>query len=320
MSRRRKTTIGQNDGVVQQYYNPHLGMPNNISQWNEQQIIQLMLGRMLFELSMNRFKWEGLPEEINIRWMEMALATRALAVFYFDKRYDRHFALPGSPKGVMNMVGDPLEYIVWGNPFGTRDMDAQDVVPIWANYTRMPDMDIIHIYAKRLAMMDRTIEINALQARRSKILSVNENGRLTAKIINAAIESGDAAIATSEGIDLANMIQALDLGIDPQKIVNMDILRGRQWNQALTMLGINNANQDKKERLVAAEVSGNDDAVAAIRATNLQSREQACEKINKKFGLDVSVSYVTEDMQGDVNTPELKDTKTPQAVTAGGDK
>jgi hypothetical protein len=96
--------------------------------------------------------------------------------------------------------------------------------------------------------------------------------------------------------------------VDPTSIINMHILRTREWSECMTMLGINNANQDKKERLTAAETAGNDDVIATIRATNLATRQFACEQINAKFGLNVSVDYTT-----DMKTAELKD------VSGGGD-
>jgi Phage Connector (GP10) len=292
MARRKRNVLEQSDAIAQGYYLPHLYAQQTAG--TQTSLIEMMLWRMLLEISLNRFKWEGLPKEVNIRWMEMALCKGALSVFLFDRRVDRYFALPGSGKGPLNMVGDFIEFLVWGNPEGTRTVAAEDVVPIWANYTRIPDLDIIAIYAHRLAELDRTIEINSMNARRSKILSLTENGSLTAKMINDKIEAGAAAIPTSNGVDIGNMVQALDLGVDPATILNVSVLRSRIWQEAMMMLGVNGANQDKKERLVAAEVSGNDDMVAAIRATNLQARQQACEQINDKYPeLNVSVDYVT---------------------------
>ena len=59
----------------------------------------------------------------------------------------------------------------------------------------------------------------------------------------------------------------------------------------MTFLGINNANQDKKERLVVAEVSANDSEIMMARKIALDSRQLACEQINKKYGLNVSVEW-----------------------------
>lgn len=298
------------DAVYRTHYAPHLN-PGASFAVNSQDFIQLMLSRMLVELSMNRFKWEGMPEEVDLRWLEMNLLRNALCVFHKDEEYEKYFAMQGSGSGPVNMLGNPTEFIVYGNQYYQKTLKAEDCVPIWANYTRIPDHDIIEIYSQRIAVMDRTIEINAKNARRSTIITVTENGRLTAENINDQVDDGKAVIKVAKGINLGEMFQSFDLGINPESVLNLDIVRGRQWNQVMTLLGVNNANQDKKERLVAAEVSGNDDMVAAIRATNLQSRQQACELINKKYNLDVSVDYVSNEIADAMVTPELKNTNQP---------
>jgi hypothetical protein len=60
------------------------------------------------------------------------------------------------------------------------------------------------------------------------------------------------------------------------------------------LLGIDNANQDKKERLVEAEVGANDAQTDSLRFVALQARQQGIEHVNKTFGLNITVDYNTE--------------------------
>ena len=60
-------------------------------------------------------------------------------------------------------------------------------------------------------------------------------------------------------------------------------------NEVFTDLGINNANMDKKERMVANEVTANDEQVKASEDVMLKVREEACRQINRIFGLNISV-------------------------------
>ena len=62
-------------------------------------------------------------------------------------------------------------------------------------------------------------------------------------------------------------------------------------NEALTFLGINNANTDKKERLITDEVKANDEQLYVARQVMLNARKQACEEINKMFGLNIDVEF-----------------------------
>ena len=60
-------------------------------------------------------------------------------------------------------------------------------------------------------------------------------------------------------------------------------------NEFLTFIGVNNANMDKKERLVANEVESNNESVVCFGNTLLEAREEAIKEINKIFGLNIKV-------------------------------
>jgi hypothetical protein len=163
----------------------------------------------------------------------------------------------------------------------------------------MPDLDIVNIYSTRLAAMDRTVEVNSENARTSKVLVTTENTKLSAVNFNRQIDEGQNGIqiaATGMPMnDLLSSVQLVDLGVDTDALVNIHIVRTREWNECMGLLGIANANQDKKERLVAAEVGANDEQSDMMRYVNLNARRMACEQINTMFPkLNVSVEYNTD--------------------------
>jgi hypothetical protein len=261
-------------------------------------LIERMYIRILTELATNRFKWCGLPDSIDVRYLEMTLFYFALSVFYYDKRYDKHLAMQGGGTNWPNMMQNPVGFSVVGSNFvginvsAVRDTeDAGMAIPIWANYQRMPDLDIVMIYAKRLADLDRTIEINSINARQNKFVVASENQKLTMVNINRAIDEGQNTIQISGALGDLQFIQALDLGINPDSYEKLHMLRTRIWNECMGLLGIDNSNQDKKERLVAAEVGANDDQTDNMKFVNLNARRQAVEAINKHYKLDVTVEY-----------------------------
>ena len=62
-------------------------------------------------------------------------------------------------------------------------------------------------------------------------------------------------------------------------------------NEFMGFMGINNANQDKRERLVSDEVAANNSQVGIFRADAMNAREYACELINRRYNLNVSVEW-----------------------------
>jgi hypothetical protein len=286
-------------------YRDHFkGIFSNNPTNNRLGVLESMYRRILTELATNRFKWTGLPESVDVRFLELTLFTNALSVFYFDTFFDKFVALRASGLGALNEMMQPTNYMVTGNGFGFtgKTLKAADCVPIWANYTRIPDLDIVHIYSTKLAEIDRTVEINAKNARRTKVIVSNENQRLSHANIERQIQEGQAVISVKGPVQDMAFMQAIDLGVDPDSVINMHILRTRIWNECMGLLGIDNANQDKKERLVAAEVEANDDQASMTRYVNLNERRVAAAAMNKKYGLKVTVDYFTED-EANANNP-----------------
>lgn len=290
-----------NDGVYWDHYYPHLAGGGTAGYGGNMQNRRFrMLQMKLTEVAQARFVWEGFPEDVqkdNTRWLEKCLFETALAVFYYDTEWQRYFVMRAAPSGVWNMYGNPTKYLAYGNQYYNKWLDADECVPIWANNLRYPDYEIVHLYSEVLAEIDQSIQINAKNARRTKIIRVSEKSRLSLENIQRQIDDGKTFIKVLPDLPAMNdMMEAIDLGLDSKiSLMDLSMLRSRIWNEANTMLGINN-NQgaDKKERLVADEVSGNDDQVMMIRETSLQSRQLAADQISEDFGFDVTVRYATD--------------------------
>ena len=92
-----------------------------------------------------------------------------------------------------------------------------------------------------------------------------------------------------KNLDIKN-IEVLDVSA-PLVANELQVLKHQYWNEALTFLGIENTNTDKKERLITSEVYTNMGDVEIQRFTRLNARKQACEQINKLFGLNVDCEF-----------------------------
>lgn len=280
---------------VNDIYGNHLfktGLTNSNNPVAYEKAIEHLIATKLVDLCMNRFKWTGLPDSVSPRFLEQTLFYKGLSVFYFNEKYDKYMALQATPAEGVDMYNDPISYRVYGNEFVSETKSNKECVPIWANYTRTSEVQTVQIYARRLAKLDRTIEINTDNARQPRIIVTDENTQLSMENINRQIDAGVPTIKVRAGLDGATLATVLDMGVNAELFDKLGVMRARVMNECMTLLGINNANQDKKERLVADEVDANSEQVGYMKAVNLNARQYAAEQINKMFpDLSISVDY-----------------------------
>ena len=267
-------------------------MTNNHAQRVKRRTENLFI-RVLSELSLNRYRWNGLPPGVDTRYIEMSLLYHGLVVFFYDHSYDRHFALRASGVGQPNMYDNPTKFTVYnhGVNLPKTEWTARECVPIWCNMQRIPEADIIFHYADKLSTIDRTVDINLMQQRIPFIVSASETQRKTAATMMRNWTEGELAIFATDGINPMDMVQAFNTGISDDLVLNTLLAKQKVWNECLTMLGINNANQDKRERLVSDEVAANDEQVEASRGMGLKTRQVAAQEISRMVKLDVTCEW-----------------------------
>lgn len=279
------------DLVLSEIYNTHLngGRKNNPST-NTQVMIENMYVRIISELCMNRFKWVGLPTTIDERYLELQLFKTALVVFFKHPDNDRFLALNASGAGPVNMYDNPTHFQVTA-PTINMKLTGSECVPIYANYLRIPDWDIVLTYARKLADIDRTIEITVENMRQTRILIADENVRHSWIQILNQIRTGKPIVLGAPGLN-PDAVTSIDNSVHPETLPNLLVARSKMWADCMTMLGVNNnASQDKKERLVEGEVEANDEQISATRNIALNARRMAAAQINTMFDLTVSVDF-----------------------------
>ena len=283
------------DYVGDEIYLPHNALvPRDSPGLTRKGVLQCLYRRVLSEMSMNRFTWDGMPRTIDTRYLEWTLLNTGLAVFYFDDEYDRFMALRGTGSGVINMYDNPTEFRVYGNAMLNKTIRANDCVPIWSNYHRTPEWDVITIYSQKLAEADRTIEVNMLAERTPFMFAVDNNERLTVQNAFRQVQEGAPVIWATDSLNfqaIQEKAHLFDLRTDKDTLLNNMTAKVRIWNEALTLLGIMNVNSEKRERMVVEEASGASGQVMAMRAVALNARQVACDMINEKYGLEVSVEW-----------------------------
>lgn len=287
---------------------------------SRQALLRSLHQRQLTEMAMARFEWRGLPESVNPLWLEHLLISQGQALVARDPGNGHIIPLSATPVGAGNYQND--HQVVRGNAAtwgsyafltmrnyrlvkGEPQVDEPNSVHLFNNATRSSDLALIDVYAERLAELDTTIDINSMNMRRNKVVVADENTKLAAENMLAQIAEGEPVVRV-RSLDIENIVKTLDLSVDPDSVDRLHIFRGRMFNEAMMALGIDNTNQDKKERMVTDEIGGNDDQVARIRASMLNQRRLAALKMTEVFKLSkpVTVDYAVQDDPG--NDPVLE--------------
>lgn len=238
----------------------------------------------LKELAMAMFEWKNMPESIDTRYIEHILFHQPMAIFFKDEVLD-YLCLKCSIQGKLNVYNIPVRRRAYANNQYNKELTDKDSVIIYNNMVRTCPINSVAMYAEKLTMIDRIIDVNVNAQKTPVLIQCNENERLTMEQLYMKYEGNMPFIFANDNFDASNL-KVLNTGA-PYLADRLLQLKIQLWNEALTMLGISNTNYVKKERLISDEVIRNNGGTIASRYSRLEARRYACKEINKMFGLDV---------------------------------
>ena len=244
--------------------------------------------KRLAELSMTMFDWQNLPDTVDPRFLELTLFFDGQAVFFEDEELG-YLCLQCLTSGNFDVYRIPIERRAIAVNGYNRDLTRENSVIIYNNYLHCNSVTDCVMFADRMYDLDRTIEINARAQKTPVLIRGTEKQRLSLVNLYQKWDGNEPVIYGDKQLD-PNSLQVLNTGA-PYVADKLYGLKTQLWNEALTYLGISNVNMQKRERMVSDEVVRQMGAVIASRYSRLESRRQACEKINDIFGLDVWVDY-----------------------------
>lgn len=240
-------------------------------------------------LSLSMFKYKGLPESIDVFYLEYILQTRGYVGFYEDDRLGL-ICTEITLSGQLNHYGLPTIYhTVSSSPLLKKTLKNSECVVMKNSPLYVGIFPYLNFFAKKLALTSRTIDQNLKMQWTPYIITGDKRMLNQFKTFMKKILQGVQTIFTSKGFRLedVNVLQTNAPFIaDELHGMKQAILR-----ECMTLLGIENANMDKKERLVSDEVNANNQQVIASRNIWLSERKKAIELLNKKYGLNASVEF-----------------------------
>lgn len=176
-----------------------------------------------------------------------------------------------------------------------------DCVIIRNNDDMIPTAPTIQLYALELAEIQRTIDTNIRAMKTPLLIHGSNKQMLSLKNIYNQWDENKPVIFTDKDFDLGS-INVLKTDA-PVVFDKLQIQKHSIWNECMSYLGINNANMDKRERLVTNEVEANNEQIELALNVALKARKEACKLINDMFNLNISVD-VRDDLKANINDLE----------------
>lgn len=274
----------------------------------------------LLSIAMSVFEWKNLPDGVDPRMFEYWLLQNGFCVFFYDEDLlgsrnapEGYAVLQCMINGKWDMYNYPIERRAYAVNGMNVELNDDNSVLVFDNYLRVPMFNTLELFARRLAEIDRTIDVNVRAQKTPKVVHCDEKQRLTFKNLAMQVDGNLYWLFLDKNVNMGN-VEVLDLEA-PYVSDKLNALKHQYWNEALTFLGVENVNTEKKERLITDEVMTNMGDVEAQRFVRLNARKWACTQINDLFGLDVDVDfrsgiYIKADGFGSRNiaTTGMKDT------------
>lgn len=239
----------------------------------------------LKNLALSVFEWVDLPQSMNERFLEKCLFENGCALVGDSKLYGI-LNLRATPNGQMNIYENYTGYTGYSIGY-SQQFKENECVYIRNNKTATSTSLVIDEYCRKLTNLEIAIQGNLRNQRFPVICTMDESQRLTYENILEKFEGGVPFIMADKNFD-SNTVKVFDT--KTPLIVNALLQAKIQiWNECISYLGINNANTEKRERLISDEVNANNELLESHLSIMLSERELGCKKINEMFGLNISV-------------------------------
>ena len=234
------------------------------------------------KICLSMFEWVNLPETMNARYLEECLYYKGQAAMLKDEKYG-YINTQCASNGYLNIYGLPTELNCYSFGYqairklytGLEGTEDKDCVLVMNNWQRITTCATIELFCQRLAEAEMTASVNIKAQKTPVLIVVDENQRLMMENLYAQYDGNQLG---------ANAIQSINTGAPfiADKVMEY---KKQIWNEALTFLGINTLQTEKKERLITDEASSNNELINLNLQSMLIPRQEAAEQFNKLFGL-----------------------------------
>lgn len=269
----------------------------------------------MFTKTNELFKYENVPEEINIKKFEYFLQKNGF-IFFIKENGKYHF-----------YNGSLFDYDIYDEPLKinatlenrsvkTYDLSTEGVL-VCNDFLRIGLEKIFKKYGVMLNECEITLYLSAIMNRVQFLVNANDdNTKKSADMFLQKIYEGDFSIIGSnaffEGVEVNGINQ--NVNSTQNNIELTQYVKASAFNE----IGLNSNFNMKRERLNIKELSLNENAIKPFIEEMFRCRKDAIEKINEIYGLKIIVTMST---LWDNYTPEPEETpeetETPEKTKEG---
>lgn len=252
--------------------------------------IYLYYKERLINLALAQFEWHGLPETCDRLWFERSLLFNGKAAMYQPTGLDVWLSTDYLQVGDFDVYGYPTNIV--GIGYNAKNIETDTWKILYDNMTRTTLIPKIDLYARLLWEVHNTFRSNLQQQITPYLVATTRNQALTFKNLFNRIFGFQPVIEIKNTENIDEIIKTFNLGVEFKGLEMLDCLK-RLWAEALAMLGIT-AETTKKERLIEGEITLNRQEDNIGLNARLLNRLDFCNKMNKEYGLELSVNLSSE--------------------------
>ena len=240
-----------------------------------------MYRRQMLALAENVFKFENLPDFIDVAYMNKCLLNRGAIAFFYEETIGSIVCLPFVKYGSLDLYGRYKTIQVIGANGYTRVLKENEFVIMYDNYGRYPIyLDILQ-YAERLALYERICDVNIGQQRTPRIWQTSSDMEKTVRDLLNNIDGLTESVTSYKNLQI-DKINAI---LEPAPYVADKVTERKEklWNEFLRLIGIANITVQKKERNIKDEIMASQGGTIASRFQRFEPRKKAIDIINEKY-------------------------------------
>ena len=249
----------------------------------------LMYKRQMKTLAENVFKFNNLPEYIDVAYLNKTLLNDGAIAFFKDEVLGV-IALPFCSYGKLDVYGRPDQIYVFGQNGYHEVLDKDKYVIMYDNNGKYPLVLDIAQMAERVALAVRTQDINIIHQRTPRIWKTSKDNERSVKDLINEIDTMVETVVTYDSKNVLTDLQSVQAPA-PYVTDKLDDHLKELFAEFYKLIGVANVQIQKKERYITDEMQASQGGTIASRWSRFEPRQRAVKEINEKFGLDISVEY-----------------------------